>query len=590
MKTVKITAVLLALILCFSLIGCSGGETGGTSGRKLAEVSSENDKYFAYRVIRTREVSDEINDLAKEMRKTLKASFDLIVQMSYDTTIEDYDGNYEILIGNTNRIETEKAKEILEKNRPNHFLDFIIKVEGEKICIYSQNEAMLQKAVEYFIKNYCSSKEAWSKLSSETEIIYEAPLKYDNHTIAGVSLKDFTIVTPRDMEYIYGKEIEALVDYIVSYQGYTLPVTDQRAEASANEILIGDLDREESLSVSVTGENYILKTVNGKLVIKGGNSLALGAGVARLLALIKEKENNEEALILPDDYELTESFSPAADGYSYVWGDEFNGKTLNHDWWVDYNNQASTMYGAKSSSILGGEVTQLATQNTEMSGDGCVTVFATRDGENFYSGQITTYDTMLYKYGILEIRAKLPEEPGCAAFWLNGAGLGYGCMTEYDILENFGSATSFAANIHKWADNSYHTSLDGGDYKNAKQFKFEDAVNSDETLSDDFHVYTMFWDDRAIKFAFDGKVFFEYDIDNIDAVDCHRFADYLIMTCRYGAANYGKAATNESPERVELKVDYVRLYQRSDIPSQLQTPENMDKYNYNGREYNRTYH
>lgn len=590
MIRIKITAVLMTLILCFSFVGCSGKENSRTEARKLASVSSENGKYFAYRVIRTRECSDGIDDLAKEIRTTLKASFGLIVQMSYDDAVEDYDGNYEILIGNTNRKETGKVKEILEGNRPNHFLDFIIKAEGEKICIYSQNDAMLQKAVKYFIENYCSSKEAWGRLNSETEIIYEAPLKYYNHTVAGVPLENFVIVTPRDMEYIYGKEIEELTEYISSNQGYTLSVTDQRTEASANEILIGDLDREESLSVSVTGENYILKTVNGKLVIKGGNSLALGAGIAKLLSLLKEKENNEEALIISDNYEFTESFSPSEDEYSYVWGDEFNGKSLNHAWWVDYNNQASTMYGAKSDSILGGEVTQLATQNTEMLGDGCVTIFATKEGDDFYSGQITTYDTMLYKYGILEIRAKLPVEPGCAAFWLNGAGLGYGCMTEYDILENFGSATSFAANIHKWADNSYHTSLDRGNYKNAKQFEFEDAVNSNETLSDDFHVYSMFWDDRTIKFVFDGKVFFEYDIDNIDAVDCHRFADYLIMTCAYGAANYGKAATDESPERVELKVDYVRLYQRSDISSQLQTPENMDEYNYNNREYNRTYH
>ncbi len=590
MKSVKFISLILSLIICLSVVGCGKEPTKAVvKGNTLIEVSPDNEKAFSYTVVRAKGCSDEIDDSAKALRKMLKKTFDLRVTLTYDEAVKDYDGNYEILIGETDRVESAEAKKILEKNRKSCDLDFIIKVIGEKICIYSPNELMLNKALVYFTEQYCGSKEAWRKLTNKTEKIYEAPLEYFEHKISGESLRDFVIVTPIDMEYIYGMEIDNLVNYLYSFQGYELPVKDERHETAETKILVGELSCEESKAVTADKNSYAIKVIGKKLVIKGDTSLTTGAGVAKFLSMIKESEASGKALDLKDGFELKEAYTKPENGYSYVWGDEFNtGKDINHYWWVDYGQQ-DNYYGKISDSCLGGTITNRNTGLVSIK-DGCAVLASKRNGKDFESSEMSTYDTMIYKYGILEIRATLPITPANCAFWLNGADLPGGGMTEYDILENFGSETEFAANIHKWADNNYHTSLDGAEFGKDKAVEFKDELDSDMTLSNSFHTYSMLWDDRSVKFALDGKVFFEYDIDERDAVDIHRFATYLIIANSMGNTGYGINATDDGPTYTELKVDYVRLYQRDDIASELQTPENMDDYNYNNRTYKREYH
>lgn len=578
MQTKRIISLILVICLIFSVAGCGTKQSKAAS---LTIVSQENDKRFAYTVIRPKDASEEIETLAKKMRTALKGAFDVTVKLTYDQTVEDYDGNLEILIGDTNRAETEQAIETLKGNRASHFLDFIIKVIGDKIVIYSENDAMLQKAVDYFIETYCKDKASWEKLNTSTEIIYEAPIENRPHEIGGVTLEEFTIVTPRDMEYIYGRAISELVEYINSDQGYEIPVVDQRTEASKNEILVGNLDREESKAVTVEGENnYVLKMVNGKLVIKASDSVTLGAAFYKFIELINNAVAEGGYLKLPSDYELKGTYEPSDSEYAYTWGDEFNDGKIDHNYWVDYKNDP---YGVSSASVLGGTKTQ-KTFDLIKEADGSAILSATRDGADFETTQMSTFDTMQYLYGIIEVRAKLPIEPGCAGLWMNGAQVGTGAMTEYDLLENFGYSDNFACNIHNWAGASYHTSLDVAAYKKAKQYTFSDPLAPEEDLSSDYHVYTMAWDDRVVKFAVDGKVFFSYSLDDNENSDIHRLPVYFLASCTWGSANYGVAVTKDDPTYCETKIDYVRLYQRSDI-GELYLRDEIPRYN--NREYSR---
>ena len=91
---------------------------------------------------------------------------------------------------------------------------------------------MLQKAVSYFTESFCSSKKAWQRLNTKTRVIYEAPLISYNHKIAGKPLSSFRFVTPRAMEYIYGKEIQSITNHLSNNQGYDLTVTDERDTAT----------------------------------------------------------------------------------------------------------------------------------------------------------------------------------------------------------------------------------------------------------------------------------------------------------------------------------------------------------------------
>ena len=576
----KLTALFTALLMTL-LVGC------GEGGKAAKLVAVEEDaKSFNYSVVRPKGCSEDIEAAAKEIRSKLRKTYGVSVTVSYGEE-KDYDGNYEILIGNTGRAESEEALKRLKENRENCQFDFIIKTVGEKLCITALRDEMTARAAEYFAETYCADKSGWEKLNSQTELIYEAPFKAHPHKIGGTELRNFTVVTVRDMEYIYGREIENTVNYLSGSQGYELAVTDERSPEVKNEILIGERDRAASKKVSAESGGWIIKATDGKLVIKGADSLCLADAVSHFLQMLKEKENADSYIELPADYEL-KGKPESSGGYSLVWNDEFDQKSLNNHWWVDYSSQNT--YGATSNSCLGGTVTQKAAENTKMTGDGCLTIFSTRNGKDFTEGSVSTWETLQLKYGLIEFRAKLPAEPGCGTLWFNGSKLGYACMTEYDLLENFGSAKSFASNLHRWwlqNNGTGHTSLDIPEYSKLKRYNFSDSIDPNADLSTDFHIYTMEWDESKVSFAVDGKVYFSYSLDATENPDSRRLPVYMIMSCGMGSADYGVAATDSSPEYVEMKVDYVRIYQRSDNGSKLLTRDKNNIPNLNNRDMSR---
>ena len=538
----------------------SAVKTNTEIGDPLPDVSETNSKNFSYTVIRPKSSTTAVDELAKDLRSAIKKTFNATVKMTYDETVGS--GYYEILIGATNRAESDEAKRQLESNRKNHQLDFIITVINEKICIYSGNEEMLQKAVSYFTESFCSSKKAWQRLNTKTRVIYEAPLISYNHKIAGKPLSSFRFVTPRAMEYIYGKEIQSITNHLSNNQGYDLTVTDERDTAVSSEIIVGDTSRAESKAVTASGDNWVIKETGGKLVIKGGNSLSLAAGIKELYSLIMAGEQSGKGLNIAKGFSKTGKYTPGKGDYRLVWNDEFNGSELNHYWWIDYNNEK---YGLQenSSNVLGGKMYNLQTEATAVK-NGSLEMYSWRDGKDFYSGKATTNYTMMFRYGIMEIRAKMPEAPGCASIWLNCAGTSYGLGAEFDILENFGSVTSFAANLHKWGGGgNYHTSLDGDSvYRKTKQFAFVDKLDKNGTLSSDYHVYTLIWNEHQVIQAVDGEIFFTYEMRDSD--DTFRLPYYLIFGGGAGSNNYGVAWKEGDPDRFTYSVDYVRIYQTDD--------------------------
>lgn len=562
MRLRRYIALVLSVAVLLAAAGCGDRQPvpAGEQGEPLATVNPNNEKRFAYAITYAEDSSQEVKELAKEMRKTLRGTFSSSVTL---TTASKSSGGMEILIGQTGQRETQEAAQRLKDNRQLYYLDFIIKVIGDKIVLYSENDSMLQKAVSYFTETYCTGADAWNQLTTLTEIIYEAPLEAKPHELAGTPLEQFTIVTPRDMEYIYGRAVTELVEYLNQDQGYTLPVQDQRNEPVEHEILIGDLEREESRAVSVSGENaWILRLANGKLVIKAGSSLALWAGIHAFTEEIRRQAAAGAHLSLTDGYELTGVYEPADNEYAYVWGDEFNGNTLDRSKWGDYYNDP---IGNTTPSLLGGQFIQKGYENVKLTGDGMATVFTERNGKDFTGGYLCSDDHMQYRYGIMEMRVQLGVKPAHFALWMNGGNIPRGAAAEFDLLENFGETDSFASNIHLWSEGMYHLSLDGGEYQEAKQYHFSDSLAPEEDLSNSFHVYTLAWDDRKVDFAFDGKVFFSYSLDDHENVDYCRLSTLLLITASMGGTGWASEYEEGDPEYSELKVDYVRLYQRADI-------------------------
>ena len=173
---------------------------------------------------------------------------------------------------------------------------------------------------------------------------------------------------------------------------------------------------------------------------------------------------------------------------------------------------------------------------------------------DYTSACITTRRLHEFKYGRLEMRARIDTRPGSwPAFWTIGATPGFRWpaggevdIMEYyagDVLANFGFALDGKT---KWlAVKKPVAELGGPDW------------------SKEFHVWTMDWDEQKIDLLLDGKLMNRLNLADADHANrgnpFHRPV-YLLLDLAIGA-NGGDPSQTQFPIRFE--VDWVRVYQRN---------------------------
>lgn len=606
----RIFAFILVIAMVASLSACAG---------RAVPASVDEEGRFIYTVIRSGENKvPAIEDAAKNLRSVMKENFECNITISKDTAYEDFDGNYEILVGDTNREESAEAKQKILDNRDNHASDFIVAVIGDKICITAVSDEMVVVAVNWFIENFCDDLEAWSKLKTGYEFIYSPAAETVNNMVGGVNIGLYSVVLPRKTSLMVGMGADEFIEYYTDL-GYSIEEYDDFSaeDEQEYEILIGDTTREASKSVSVEGDNYVIKVVGKKLVVKGGTHLATWRATQRLMEEIEKTAGQENGFEWPDGHTINGKYDATEEGtYTLNWNDEFESTEIDFNKWGDYRNQAVS--DAVSASSLGGSLYETNVYNyckytgsdlkkLVYQADGCMVLGTQRVNEiDFVSSTISTYWTMTYKYGCMDIYGKLSPFPAHCSYWVNGAstanpGTSFGdrfgyqsrtCMTEIDILENFGANDSYSANVHRWwtmvsadgtSTGSAHNSMDGnalysGSSLNNKKMTY-DTEKYGDLMTDDFHMYSYYWDDERMMFAFDGKVFCDYEYADNYSVSVHCLMNYFISSNGMGNPSYGKTYEKDAGDYFEHKIDYIRIYQTDAINSQLITawPQNQEK-------------
>ena len=187
MKICRITALILALIFCaMPLAGCFGDGEGDestsefiqTEGEETAPATDPADKFISdgnpiYTIVRPLDPTVLESGLGKKLRDTFLEYFGVKFELAtdYDGNI-DNTGRYEILIGNTNRSESQKAMEEIAQSG-----GYIVREEGNKIVIAGDSDHAISKALSEFEKIYLGSVNATlvGTYSPETAI----PAGYD---------------------------------------------------------------------------------------------------------------------------------------------------------------------------------------------------------------------------------------------------------------------------------------------------------------------------------------------------------------------------------------------------------------------------
>ncbi len=601
----SIICLILAIAFIASLAGCAG---------KSVPSSVDSDGYFVYSIVRPGENGDaKIADAAKIIRTAIKDNFDVSVSFLKDVTVEDYDNNYEILVGETNREESSIAIKRLEANRIANYNDFIVKVINDKICIYSKNLTVLNYACQWFADTFCKDLESWGKLKSNYEFIYEHTgdiAVVPNH-VSDNEIGVYHVVLPRYASYLYGMVAEDLVKYHQDL-GYVPQMFEDIIDKEQEyEILIGDCDREASKSVTAQGDNFVIKVIGKKIVIKGGNDLATREGALYLFEEIKKSSESGQGFNWSDGHTINGKYvGDQPDDYTLNWYDEFEATNINYDKWSDYLNYANTTtHDSQNGGTLfwyncygESKYTGPNLQNLMYQSDGNLHLCTQNlDGKNFAGALISTSTTMIYRYGLIEIREKFADEPAACSLWQNGAntssdlfkhwtiaGLNQdrSSMTEMDIFEDYGQLNYFTSTLHKWWSQvrvdgtrvaSGHSSLSGiakyhADDNNVKQVY--DTERYGDKLNDTYHTMSCYWDGTQIRFAIDGKSYLTVNyLDANTSASSYCLMDYLIMSCRMSQGGYCSVNYDNDvhPKLIEAKVDYVRIYQREDQNSQMLT-------------------
>ena len=241
---------------------------------------------------------------------------------------------------------------------------------------------------------------------------------------------------------------------------------------------------------------------------------------------------------------LTIVFHPGmAQDWQLVWQDEFNG-SLNPDWVFET--------GTGSNGWGNNELQYYRRENATVENGQLVITARRQDfgGQRYTSARMKTQGRRSFRYGRIEARLSVPYGAGFwPAFWMLGndiTSVGWPACGEIDIMEHVNTEDKTYGTIH-WQDQNGNYAQYGGDLVTSVQ---------------GFHTYAIEWDDRAIKWFFDGRPFHEVNIANgINGTSEFQNEFFLLLNLAVGG-NWPGFVIDESRLPAQLRVDYVRVYQR----------------------------
>lgn len=179
-----------------------------------------------------------------------------------------------------------------------------------------------------------------------------------------------------------------------------------------------------------------------------------------------------------------------------------------------------------------------------------------RKEAGYTSASLTTQGKASWKYGRIEVRAKLPEGRGLwPAIWMLGDAKGqrvpWPACGEIDIMEYVGHEPGV---IH----GTVHTAK----YNHVKKTQLGARLKVGP-VGEKFRVYAVEWDPKKIDFFVDKEKYFTFPNEGTgDEAWPFDKPFYLILNVAVGGAWGGAKGVDEGAFPARMLVDYVRVYER----------------------------
>ncbi|MCW3088968.1 MAG: family 16 glycosylhydrolase [Ferruginibacter sp.] len=236
-------------------------------------------------------------------------------------------------------------------------------------------------------------------------------------------------------------------------------------------------------------------------------------------------------------------------GYSLIWSDEFTGSSINQSNWnfesggSGWGNHELEYYTARAQNAFQSNGKLIIEARSEAFG-----------GNLYTSARMTTQNKKQFKFGRIDIRAKLPVTKGMwPALWMLGANIStvpWPACGETDIMEVVGSDPRKLVGTGHYANSA-----------GAHDSRGSSVSLTGEDFSQKFHVFSIIWQLDSIKWLLDDQVYYTMTKSSTGTNNYPFNNDsFFIVNVAVGGDWPGPPdGTTNFPQR--MFVDYIRVFQ-----------------------------
>lgn len=190
--------------------------------------------------------------------------------------------------------------------------------------------------------------------------------------------------------------------------------------------------------------------------------------------------------------------------------------------------------------------------------DGILTITAIKEptsGKEYSSARLTSKGKGDWKYARVEVSAKLPTGRGTwPAIWMLPSESSYGGWPksgEIDIMEHVGYDPD---TVHSTVHTEFYNHTIGTQVGQPRYLP---------TVSTEFHVYTLEWEENEIRSYVDGEQYFNFK-NNGEGSGAWPFDQpfHLILNLAIGGGWGGQQGIDDALFPHQFQIDYVRIYQK----------------------------
>lgn len=352
-------------------------------------------------------------------------------------------------------------------------------------------------------------------------------------------------------------EITNPIDRLVLGHTYQLNTsTDEEIIWESGNTNIVSIDKEGVL----TGKKIGSTTIYASLAIDSSVSTEMNITVVNKTptptSSSSSSNNNSSSSSQTDSIE---NENPNPKKYKLNWHDEFDGNSLNMNYW-SYQEGDGSQYGIPG---WGNGEQQYYSQDNVSVNNGALKITARREnkgGKAYTSARIRTANKVAFTYGRIEAKIKLPPYQGLwPAFWMLPDTTTYGNWPnsgEIDIMEAKGRLPNeTSAAIHFANNNNQHAYITG-------------TCDLNQTLSNnmkDWHTYAVEWESDSLFFYVDDICFFGSKCNQYSGVQGNSGQPFdknfhILLNLAVGGMFDNYINPNDSDLPASMEVDYVRWW------------------------------